>query len=99
MASLDDLTAATEELSAPAQMHLQPPLLCQLTFTLPGPRLLPSCTSESQPHSGKLTRRTAKPFPSRFCAPPFSTHFARQTFGRLQQLGRELTKAAPYYRA
>ena len=41
MASLDDLTAATEELSAPAQMHLQPPLLCQLTFTLPGPQLLP----------------------------------------------------------
>ena len=38
MASLDDLTAATEELSA--QMHLQPPLLCQLTFTLPGPQLL-----------------------------------------------------------
>ena len=55
MALLDDLTAATEELSAPAQMHLQPPLLCQLTFTLPGPQLLPVHQGELQPHSGKLT--------------------------------------------
>ena len=51
MASLDDLTAATEELSALAQMHLQPPLLCQLTFTLPGPQLLPVHQGELQPHS------------------------------------------------
>ena len=51
------------------------------------------CTREhQQPHSGKLTQRTAQPFP--ICA--FFTRFALQTCGRLPQ---GWLRPPPYYRA